>query len=540
MTFLSEDMLGGSRRSLLLLFGAVGFLLLIACANAGNLLFAKGAEARREFAVRFALGASGGELARLVVIQGCALSLAGAVLGVLVAYWSFDGLMSFVPAQLPRSDSISIDSRALGFAFLLSLVSGTTLGLFPAWHLSRGGLHSALQTRERATLPAQRLRLVVLATEVALAVVLLSGAALFGRSFARLLDVDLGFSSLDVLTMQVRTLQSRYPTVDQQRAFLDETLDRIRALPGIVSAAAVELLPVTRARRGGSVVTVDGPVAGPIEAESRVVSSGYFETMNVRLILGRSFNRNDSSGSPRVAIINQALARRLWPGLNPIGRRIRYEKEELGEVVGVVGDVRGYSVDTRPEPQVYVPYLQTWLVPQRLVIRTAGNPEAFTAAIRHEIRAIDSRASTESIQPLSAHVAASVAQPRSLAWLLGIFGGSGLLLSIMGIGGVVAYGVSRRNREIAIRIALGARGRDVVWTLMAPSLAAVGIGLTVGIVAAGALGGLARTFLFEIEPHDPLTLGVVVVALGVTALAAAWLPALRAQRIDPLLALRAE
>jgi putative ABC transport system permease protein len=537
---LATEMLGGSRPSLLMLFGAVGFLLLIACANAGGLLFAQGTDARREHAVRLAIGATRGQLVRLVIVQSVTLSVVGGLLGTLLAYLSFDMLMAFVPAQLPRAGDVAIDYRVLGFAFALSLASGAILGLLPAWHLSRVELHATLQAQGRATLPAQRLRLLVLATEIALAVVLLAGAALFANSFVRLLGVDLGFAPRNVLTLQVRLPESRYATPDRQRQFFEAALERITALPGVANVALVELLPVTRATRGGSVVAVGGRSAEPIEAEPRVVSHGYFETMGIAVVQGRSFNSRDSAGARPVAVVNEALARTLWPGENAVGQRIRYEKDEPREVIGIARDVRGYAVDTRPEPQVYIPHTQTWLVPRRLVVRTIGEPEMFTAAVRQQLRAVDPRAGVENIQPLTAHVAASIAQPRFQTFLLGIFGGTGLLLGVVGIGGVVAYAVARRRREIGIRIALGASGRDIVRTVVGASLTAAGIGLAAGLAAAVALSRLARAFLYEIEPHDPLTLSAVVIVVGAAAFAAAWLPARQAQRIDPLAALRAD
>jgi hypothetical protein len=259
--------------------------------------------------------------------------------------------------------------------------------------------------------------------------------------------------------------------------------------------------------------------------------------------MGRPFDRRDSSAAPQVAVINETLAQRLWPGARADGQRLRYEsygKVEVRDVIGVVRDVRGFAVDAKADPQLYLPYPQSWLVPPRFVIRTAGDPEHFVAAVRHELRLLDSRAAVENIQPLTAHVDASIAQPRFQAWLLAVFGASGLLLAAVGIGGVVAYSVSRQTREIGIRMALGAGSRDVMRTVTGPSLVALGIGLAAGLAAALALGRVARAFLFEIEPHDPVTLGALVVALGATALVAAWLPARRAQRIDPLDALRAE
>jgi predicted lysophospholipase L1 biosynthesis ABC-type transport system permease subunit len=246
------------------------------------------------------------------------------------------------------------------------------------------------------------------------------------------------------------------------------------------------------------------------------------------------------SGSPQVAIVNEELARRLWPGSSPLGQQIRYEKEEQRTVVGVVRDVRTYAVDMTPGPQVYIPYSQTWLIPQQLVVRTDGNPTTVISALRRQIRAVDARASAEDIHPLSEYVASSIAQPRFQAWLLAVFGVCGLVLTIVGMAGVVAYAVSQRRREIGIRIALGASRRNVIRTVMAPSLVAVAIGLSIGLGGALALGQFARAFLFEIQPHDPVTLGAVIAILGTTALVSAWPPARRATRIDPILALRAE
>jgi putative ABC transport system permease protein len=363
---------------------------------------------------------------------------------------------------------------------------------------------------------------------------------LFARSFVRLLGVDLGFVPEHVLTLKVRTLESRYSTVDQQRAFLDDVLSHVATVHGVTAASAIELLPVTRARRSGSVVTANGGTAGSIEAEPRVISAGYFETMSIGLVLGRSFSRSDVSGSPQVAIVNEGLARRLWPDSNPLGQQIRYENEEPRTVIGVVRDVRTYAVDMTPGPQVYIPYSQTWLVPQQLVVRTDGNPTTVISALRWQIRAVDAHASAEDIQPLTEYVASSIAQPRFEAWLLAVFGCCGLVLTIVGMAGVVVYAVSQGRREIGIRIALGASRRNVIGTVMAPSLVAVAIGLSTGVGAALALGQFARAFLFEIQPHDPVTLSGVVAILGTTALVSAWLPARRATRIDPILALRAE
>jgi putative ABC transport system permease protein len=536
---LAETMLGANRQALMMLLGAVGFLLLIACANVTNLLFAKGADAHREFAIRIALGASRGDVARLILVQSCMLALAGGALGLLCTYATFDGLMALVPRELPRSSDISLDAHVFGFAFLLSFISGAALGIFPAWQLARGDFQASLRSHERVTLPARQLRLIVLAAEVSLTVVLLCGAALLARSFIRLSSVDLGFIPRHVLALHVRKIDSRYPTVEGQREFLGQVLDRIAQLPAVTSAGAVEMLPVTGARRGGEPVAVDG-IASPIRAEPRVISPGYVDAMSVSLSLGRQFAAADVAGAPQVAIVNETFARMAWPGVNPIGRRLQYEGDKSREVVGVMRDVRIFAFDMPPEPQIYIPYGQTWLVPQQLVVHTVGDPAIFAEAVRREIQQVDSRASAEDVEPLSTYVAAAIAQPRFRTSLLAIFASSGLLLAVVGVAGVVSYGVSRRRRELGIRVALGAQRRDLVRTVMTPSLVAVGLGTLVGVAGALALGRLVRVFLFEIEPYDPLMLGASVAVLALTAVASAWVPARRAARVDPLSALRAE
>ena len=540
VTPLYEAMLGDNRRPLLMLFGAVGFLLVISCANAGNLLLARSTDARKELAVRFALGARRRDVAGMMIVHSCTLSTIGGLLGILVAYLGFDALRSFIPTYLPRAQEISLDMRVLAFGLVLSVVTGAGVGLFPAWSIVCGKLQFTPQSQDRVTLPAQRLRLTLLASEVALSVVLLSGGVMFTRSFVRLLGVDLGFVPRDVLTLKVRTLESRFPTVDQRRAFLDDVLSQLGALPGVKGAAAVELLPVTRATRAGSVVTVNEHGVDSVEAEPRVISPSYFEAMGIPLALGRPFNRADASGAAAVAIVNESLARRLWPGSNPVGRRIRYEQEELREVIGIVHDVRTYAVDTTPVPQVYIPYSQTWLIPQQLILRTNAAPISLVGPVRQQIRAVDARASAEDIRPLTEHVAASIAQPRLQAWLFGLLGGSSVVLTVAGIAAVVAYSVSRRSRELGIRIALGANHLNVMRAVLLPSLVAVLIGLSTGLGVAVTLGQFTRAFLFEIEPSDPITLSAIALTLCTTALASAWLPARRATLIDPILAVRAE
>jgi predicted permease len=316
-------------------------------------------------------------------------------------------------------------------------------------------------------------------------------------------------------------------------------LARLSEIAGVKSAGAIELLPVTRARRGGEPLCIDGRPS-LIPAEPRVISARYLDAMSIDVLVGRPFDASDTAAGPQVAVVNETLARRAWPGVDPIGRRIQYQGDAPREVVGVVRDVRIFSVDTPPEPQFYLPYSQTWLIPQQFVVKTDGNPTTFGASIRQRIHEVDPRASAEDMEALTAYVVARLAQPRFQASVLGIFAGSGLLLAIVGIAGVVAYAVSQRKRELGIRLALGATPQNVVRTVMVPCLGAVASGACVGVVAALFLGQFARGLLFEIQPEDPLTLVLVVAVLGGAALTAAWIPARRAAATDPIAALRAE
>ena len=537
VTDLASAILGSHRPTLSMLLGAVALLLLIACGNVTHLLLARALDGRRELAVRVALGARRSQIVRIVLLQGCALCLAGGLVGVLVAYLGFDGFKTLTPVPLPRADAAGIDLRVVAFALALSMASGLGVSSLPAWQLSRIDLGHAIESSRRTTAGSHRLRHGLLALEVALAVILLAGAGLAFNSFVRLLHVDLGFEAQHVLTLRTRGPESRYPTAEHQRALLDRVLERLAAIQGVEAVGAVDLLPATRAIGGGSIRVLDPPGLPPIDAETRTIAGDYFTTMRIDVIRGRAFGRADGRNGVQVAIINEALARRL-PG-EPLGRRIRHRDVER-EIVGIVRDVRAFAVDTAPEPQVYIPHTQTPSTPVRLVIRTAGSPEQLAAPVRAELRAIEPSAPVEDVRTLSNHVAASIAHPRFQASLLAAFGISGLLLISVGVAGIVSYAIARRTREIGVRIALGAKRRDVIRAVAGRPLAAVGTGLAVGLAGALALGRGAILFLYEIRPSDPWTLGVVAAAvLGVT-LAAAAIPARRALKVDPISALRAD
>jgi putative ABC transport system permease protein len=537
VTDLASAMLGSHRPTLSMLLGAVVLLLLIACGNVTHLLLARALDGRRELAVRVALGARRSQIVRVVLMQGCALCLAGGLVGLLIAYLGFDVFRALTPVPLPRADAAGIDLRVVAFALALSMASGLGVSLLPAWQLSRIDLGRAIESSRRTTAGSHRLRHGLLALEVALAVILLAGAGLAFNSFVRLLHVDLGFDAEHVLTLRTRGPESRYPTAEHQRALLDRVLERLSSLQGVEAAGAVDLLPATRALGGGSIGVLDPPGLPPIDAETRTIAGDYLATMRIDVMRGRAFSRADGPNGVQVALVNEALARRL-PG-EPIGRRIRHRDVER-EIVGIVRDVRAFAVDTAPGPQVYVPHTQTPFTPGRLVIRAAGSPEQLAAAVRAELRAVEPSAPVEDVRTLSSHVAASIAHPRFQASLLAAFGISGLLLISVGVAGIVSYAIARRTREIGVRIALGARRRDVIRTVAGRPLAAVGAGLALGLIGALALGRGALLFLYEIGPSDPWTLGGVAAAVLGATLAAAAVPARRALRVDPISALRAD
>jgi len=342
-----------------------------------------------------------------------------------------------------------------------------------------------------------------------------------------------------VLTLSVRILESRYTTLDDRRRFLAAALNGLSSLPGVTAVGASDVPPVTRMIRGGAVASGDDP-SRQIEAEQRLVSPSYLEAIGAPIFRGRSIAWSDGPGGEPVTVVNQALAARLWPNRDALGRRLRDTRGTTRTVVGIVGDVRGVAVDTAALPGFYVPYLQSDFVPTSIAIHSTVPASSMIAAVRERLRATDAGIPIESVRPLDALVSASVAQPRFQAILFGLFGGCGLLLAAVGIAGVVAQAVATRTREIGIRIALGATSVDIRRTVMSPTVAAVGAGLAAGLLGALYLGRFARAFFYEVDARDPGTLAAVAVVLGITAVAAAWIPTRRATRVDPTVALRTE
>jgi putative ABC transport system permease protein len=534
------------RPALLVLLGAVGCVLLIACVNVANLLLARAATRRKELAVRAALGARRLDLIQQMLFENLGLAICGGALGVLLAVWAVDLLRFAENAGLPRLSELSLNSHVLAFAAGLSIATGLAAGLLPALSASRTGLNDILKQGSRTLAGGGhgRLRDTLVVCQISLALLLLAGAGLLIRSFQELLRVDPGFESQNLLTMELRLPRSHYAKPEQLAAFETELLDRIRSLQGIESAGAVNSLPVI-GFQGASLLRIEGrPVsktlAGALMANQRVVSPGYFGTMKIPLIAGRDFTAFDTLRSAPVTVINQTLASRYFPGENPIGKRIMIDEpdEQWQTIIGVIGDVHHSGLSAAAEPEIFSPYSQgPWSV-MAFVVRTRGNPEDLAAAVRSQLWTIDKDQPVSRMSTMDKILSDSLAARRLNLLLLGSFAGMALLLALIGIYGVVSYTVVQRSGEIAIRMAVGAQ-RSNVWKLIlshTATLAALGIGI--GLIATLALTRSMAGLLFHVRPVDPLTLTAVAIIVMATSLLASYLPARRATRIDPMDVLR--
>ena len=546
---LREKGTGNVRPALLVLFGAVGFVLLIACANVANLLLARAAGRSREVAVRTALGAQRGRIVRQLLTESVVLAVGGGLLGLGLAWFGVSALGAFDPAGVP-GETISIDAPVLVFALALSVATGLLFGLAPALQAAGTGLQGTLREGGRGAAGdrgAQTVRRVLIVAEVALALVLLAGAGLLMKSFARLQDVNPGFDPRNVLTANVALPQAKYPSDTQQIAFFEQLLPRLAAIPGVRAVGATTSVPFAGSGWTRS-FTVDGYQApagqpGPW-GEFKVVSPGYPAAIGVPLRRGRLFTDQDGPGAPRVALVDEEMARRYWPNDDPIGKRIVLgaggPSERRLEVVGVLGHVRQQGLDDEARVQLYVPFRQQGMDGMTLVVRTAGDPLQAVPLVRAAVQAVDRDQPISQVRTVDTLVADSVGQRRLTTVLLALFAGVALLLACIGLYGVTAYSVTQRTREIGVRMALGAAGPQVVGAFVRDGLRLTLVGLAVGLAAALAAGRLIASQLFEVEPGDPVTLAVTAAALAGVAALASYLPARRATRVDPMTALRAE
>lgn len=542
---LRERMVAPMRPALIVLLCAVGCVLLIACANVANLLLARSAAREREMAIRIALGASRWRIARQLLTESALLGLAGGAAGLLLAVWGVDSLIALAPANLPRIDEVRIDGRVLGFTLFSSLLTGILFGIAPALQLPRLSIHDVVKDGGRGSTGVRRrwLRHFLVVSEVAIALVLLVGAGLLINSFWRLQQVDRGFNAQNVLTLNL-TL-SRQSRTDQQVAFLKEVLERTPQVPGVRSVGVTSTLPL----RGGPATSfiIEGrpPVQHGDEpsADIRVIDSHYFETMGVPLRAGRGFVETDTAAAPRVMVINETLARRFWPGEDPIGRQITMKDwgpPLTGEIVGIAGDVKADGLDSESGPMIYWPYPQFPVIFNTIVVRTEGDPLLLAGAVKNQIWSVDPNQPVASVATMEQVLAGSVAPRRFNTLLLGIFAAVALALAAVGIYGVISYAVSQRTHEIGIRVALGAQGSDVIKLVVGQGMALAVTGVGLGLAAAVSLTRLMSTLLFGVSPTDAPTFVAVAVLLTGVALAACVVPARRATRVDPMVALRYE
>jgi putative ABC transport system permease protein len=549
LTSLRQQLLGQASEPLFVLLGAVSFVLLVACANLANLLLARAANREREVALRMALGAGRRRIVGQLLTENCLLTSVGALVGLLIVGWTPRVVARIGAAGVPRLDAVGLDWRVLMFAAGAALLTAAVSGLAPAWRLSRPGVLESLKAGARGTTGGSRreLRSLLVAAEVALSLTLLVGAGLLLRSLSQLLSVSPGFETGHVLTLQTSLVGQRFNDNAVLRQYVADAVQRLAALPGVQSAAAASQIPL-----GGNVDRYGFHAEGKIHAnpelddsaERYCITPGFIATLRIPLLGGRDIAVTDTALGPGVILVNQTTARGMWPGENPIGKRVKLGglNNPWMTVVGVVGDVHHVGLDAAPTMQFYVPHAQ-WPFPDStmtLVIRTAGAPAAMAASIRRELRAIDASQPVSRVMPLEDYVGLSVQDRRFSLILLGIFAVMALALSVVGIYGVTAYTVARRTREVGIRMALGARRSEVLALLLRQVSSPVLAGIGVGLAASLGLTRVLASMLFGVTPTDPATFAAVVVALSGVAALACYLPARRAMRVDPTVALRSE
>lgn len=541
---LLEDAVGAQRQSYLLLFGAVGCVLLIACANIANLMLARFAGRRREIAARFALGASRGDVVRQLVTESMLVAVLGGILGLVLAQWALQALVVFGADLIPRILEIRIDAVALGFTLLVTLATGLAIGVLPALQASSVNLVEALKEASRGSIGSgRRLRASLVVVELSVSLVVLIAAGLLLSSFARLQRVKPGFEPAGVFTAQLALPPERYPR-EKLVAFYEQLYQRLSALPGSQSAALSDGLPLAGGQAPAPVAVVGRSVPQLAQrpyANRHLVSPKYFATLGIPIRAGRDFDERDSSRVPHVVIINEAFARRHFPGEDPIGRTLITGMGQLpSQIVGIVADIRGISLNTPPEPDYFLPALQRPETFTNILVRTNITPAAMTSTVRDAVRAVDPGLPLLQPQALSTRIAQTVADQKLALVLLGGFAALALLLASLGVYSVMAHLVAVRTSEIGLRMALGAAPSAVMGMVLAHSLRLTLVGIVIGIGGALAVTRLMRQTLFEVDAADPMVYAALSIILLIVAEGASWFPARRATRIDPVIALRTE
>jgi len=549
---LHTQVVGDVRGMLFILLGAVGFVLLIACTNVANLLLARAGQRDREIAIRAAVGATRRRLIRQLLTESVLLSVVGGLAGLFVSIWAVAVFVKLSPGDIPRLNEASVDLRLLGFTLLVSLLTGIGFGLLPAFQATRTNLNTSLKEGgARASEGRQRrgARNILVVTEIALAQVLLVGAALLAISYVRVTKIDPGFNPDRVLTAKIAPSNKKYPTPKTRSAFYTTVLEHLQTLPGVESAGMVMSLPLTGSsmNRGFKVEGRPAPKADEnVTMDFQIVSPSYFSTLEIPVKQGRGLNASDTENSERVIVINNAMARRYWPNEDPIGKRLIIGESSKDTswrtIVGVVGDNHHASLSEPPVPTAFISYLQDLESWPRMgfVIKAKTDPASITSAVRKELASIDRAQPVYAIEPMENLLHASVAQRRFIMLLLGSLSFIALTLAIVGVYGVISFSVSERTQEIGIRLALGARAGDVLKMVLRQGMRVAFIGIVIGLGAAFALTRLLSSLLFEVSPTDPRTFSIVAALLGAVAFLACYLPARRATKVDPLEALRYE
>ncbi len=546
-TRLQERMVGRMRTALTALLGAVGCLLLIACANVANLLLARSAAREKEMAIRAALGAGRWRLMRQLLTESLLLAFLGGAAGLLIVYWGVQLISTLDPFALPRINEVNVDGRVLRFTLLVTLLTGVLFGLAPALQLPRHSLQSSLKEGGRGSAGTQRRRLrhALVVAEMAMTLVLLLGAGLLINSFWRLLQVQHGFDPQNVVTFNLFLSPIRYSNDAQKVNFLKQVLESVPATPGVRAAGLTSTVPLTGGPSTGFEIEGRPPFAtghAP-SADIRIIDSNYFRAMGIGLRAGRVFSERDTAQAPRVMIINETMARRFWPDENPTGNRVTmtdWGPPLTGEIVGVVADVKENGLHAATHPEIYWPYPQFPSSFNTLVVKAERDPMSVVAAVKNRIWSVDGQQPIATIATMDEVIARSVAGRRFNLLLFGSFAAVALLLAAVGVYGVISYTISQRTHEIGVRMALGAKTTDVLRLFIVQGLRLVAAGVLIGLAGSFALTRMMKDLLFGVSATDPLTFAIIPMVLIAVALVACWIPARRATRVDPMIALRHE
>jgi len=554
---LQDEMVGSYRSALLMLLAAVGFVLLIACSNLANLLLASASARHKEIAIRTAIGATRIRLIRQLLTESMLLAVAGGALAVLGAWWGIDLLLTLSPSDLPRSGEISLDARVLAFTLGVSLLAGLIFGVTPAIHASKVDLIKELKGASKGSLEAfgrNRTRSILVVSEIAISLVLLIGAGLLVKSFQRLQNVSPGFDADGLLLVRLSLPQARYSKPEEIRTFYEKIASRIEALPGVESVGAANVLPMNGLNVRADYTVVGRPPVSKTDvpaAQNRFVSPGYFHTMKIPIMTGRDFTEMDGSRAQAVVVIDETVAARYWPDQNPLGAHLKIDDggatpREV-EIVGVAANVKNFGLDEEPAATIYAPFYQ---IPQgavgffinrvSLVVRSGSDPLALATTVRREVQSVDKDVPASNPRSMSQFLSVSVAPRRFSLLLLAIFALIALLLATTGIYAVISYSVTQQTHEIGIRMALGARSAEVLRMIVGHGLKLVLIGIGIGLAGAFALTRVISGLLYGVSPTDPTTFAIVSVILLIVALGACFVPARRATKVDPMIALRYE